>query len=377
MPGVGLAWLVTVGADDVFERLAGEVAVDLLCSEAEGAVDELGGGAADVGGDEAIGGGPQGVTGREGLGVGDVEGGADAVLLEGFDKGGGRDDGTTSGVDEEGSAAHEGELGSGDEVAGLSGEGDDDDDDVGLGKELVEAGDRADISGEIAGGDGGLGAGAAGYAEDGGVEGFEAGLDGGADGAVADDEDGLAGEVFAEDAVLACLGAGLVEEVVRYGGLPVPLLLVLKVTVEREAFKRGEDGGEDPFGCGDVMEAAAVAEGDVLGEPGGDPVDAGHHGLDNLDPAEPLEGLGSVFAGEGEYPEVDLVGAGGMARDTDDLGLSGEVKEEIGGEEFVDANSDHRLQCARSQVAAAMRDGAMEVWCKADVIFRGCELLFL
>ena len=41
--------------DDVFERLTGEVAADLVDAEAEGAVDELGCGAGDVGGDEELG----------------------------------------------------------------------------------------------------------------------------------------------------------------------------------------------------------------------------------------------------------------------------------------------------------------------------------
>ena len=138
--------LVTAFSDDVFERLAVEVAADLGGAEAEGAVDELGGGAADVRGDEGVGGGPEGVFGWEGLGVGDVEGGADAVLVEGVDEGIALHDGAAGGVNEEGSAAHKGELGRADEALGFGGEGDGEDNNVGLREEGVEVGDGVDFS---------------------------------------------------------------------------------------------------------------------------------------------------------------------------------------------------------------------------------------
>lgn len=123
--------------DDVFEGLAGDVAADLVDSEAEGAMDELGRRAGDVWGDEAVWGGPEGVSGRERLGVGDVDGGADVVGVEGADEVVGVDDGAARGVDEEGASFHESHFACADERACLGGEGDDEDDDVGGGEEIV------------------------------------------------------------------------------------------------------------------------------------------------------------------------------------------------------------------------------------------------
>ena len=102
------------------------------------------------------------------------------------------------------------------------------------------------------------------------AEGREARFDRRADGAVADDEDGFAGEVFGEHGVLAAGGAGLAEEAVGDGGKAAPLLLVLQVAVEGDALHGGHDGGHDPLGCGDVVDAAAVAEGDGCGEARGE-----------------------------------------------------------------------------------------------------------
>ncbi len=337
--------LVACFVHDVFEGLAGEEATDLCGAEAEGSVDELRRGSADVRCDEAVGGGPEGVCGWEGFGVGDVEGGAYAVPGEGVEEGAGGDDGAAGGVDEESAGFEEVELGSGDEVAGRFGEGNGDDEDVGLGKEMVEIGDGADRPRRLAG-DGGLGAGGAGDAEEEDAEGCEAGLDGGSDGAITENQDGFAGEVVAEDAVLAELRAGLVEEVFFDGGLAVPLPAKLEVAVEREALKGGEDGGEDPLGGGDVVDAAAVAEGDGGGEPGGDPVDAGHQGLDDLDAAETAKGIGGVLAGEGEDPEVDVVGGGGGSWDADDRDFRGEVAEEFRGKVFIDADAQHASEFA-------------------------------
>ena len=310
----------------------GEEAADLAGGEAEGAVDELRGGAADVGSDEAVGCGPERMAGGERLGVGDVDGGLDVMLLKGGDEGVGVNNGAAGGVDEQGAALHEGELGGADEAAGGVGERDDQDDDVGLREQGVEVRDGADR---------GLGAGAAGDAEDVDAERGEAGFDGGADGAVADDEDGLAGEVFAEDGVLAAGGAGLGEEAVGDGGEAAPLLPVLEVAVEGDALHGGQDGAEDPLGCGDVVNAATVAEGDIGGKPWEDPVDAGHEGLGNLDAAELLEGGGDFLSVEGEYPEIDGDGLGDNAGEADDFGLGGEVREEFGCEVFVYADTDH------------------------------------
>ena len=140
-----------------------------------------------------------------------------------------------------------------------------------------------------------------------------------------DDENGFVGEVVAEDAVLAHLGAALVEEPVEDRCLADPLLTELRVAVEGEAFDGGHDRGEDPLGCGDVVDAAAIAEGDAFGEPRGDPVDAGHHGLNDFDVTEVGEGLGRVLAEEEEDPEVDREGFGGVAGDAYDLGFGWEI----------------------------------------------------
>ena len=273
------------------------------------------------------------MAGRQRLGVGDIDGSANVVLLERMDQGVGIDDGTAGGVDEESAALHEGELGCADEAAGGVGERNDQDHDVRQRKQGVEFGDRAD---------GGRGARAAGDAEDGDAEGCEAGLDGRADGAIADDEHGLAGEVFGEHGVLAAGGAGLAEEAVGDGGEAAPLLLVLQVAVERDALHRGHDGGHDPLGCGDVVDAAAVAEGDGGGKPGQDPVDAGHEGLRHLDAAKLEEGGGGVLAIEGEDPEVDVDGGWDGSGKADDLRLGRKVRKEFGCEVFVYANTDHR-----------------------------------
>jgi hypothetical protein len=130
--------LVACVADHVFEWLATEEAADLFCAEAEGAVDELGRGAGDVGGDEEIGCGPERVSGRERLGFGDVDGGADVVFVEGFDERVGFDDGPACGVDEESALFHEGDFTGADETAGVGRERDDEEDYVGGGEQLVE-----------------------------------------------------------------------------------------------------------------------------------------------------------------------------------------------------------------------------------------------
>ncbi len=123
------------------------------------------------------------------------------------------------------------------------------------------------------------------------------------------------------------------------------MLPVLEVAEEWEAFERGEDGGEDPLGGGDVVDAAAVTEGDAGWKPGDDPVDAGHHGLDDLDSAETTEGVYGIFAREGENPEVDVVDGGGVTGYADDLNLGSgrEIAEEIGGEGFVDTDTEHAV----------------------------------
>lgn len=183
--------------------------------------------------------------------------------------------------------------------------------------------------------------GRAGDAGDRDAEGREAGLDGGSDGAVADDEYGFAGEVFAEDAVLADVGAGLAEEVIFDGGLSSPLVAELEVSVKGKALEGGEDGCDGPLGGGDVVDSATVAEGDVRGEPRSYPVDAGHEGLDDFDSAKVGEGFGGVAAREDEEPEVDVEGGGGLARDTDDLNFRRKAGQEFGRELFIDTNTHH------------------------------------
>ena len=140
------------------------------------------------------------------------------------------------------------------------------------------------------------------------------------------------------------------EEAVVAGEFTGPLLFVLKIAKERETFERGEDDGENPLGGGDVVDAAAVTECDAGGQPGGDPVDAGHHGLDDLNTAKPFEGVDGVFADKGEDPEIDVVGRGGVARDADDVGFGREVVEELGGECVVDADAEHRPVCLENVV---------------------------
>ena len=79
------------------------------------------------------------------------------------------------------------------------------------------------------------------------------------------------------------------------------------------------------------MDSSAIAEGDAFGKPGGDPVYAGHHGLNDFYAAKVGEGFCCVFAEEEEDQEVDGDGFGGMAGDADDLDFGGEIGEEIGG----------------------------------------------
>lgn len=88
-------------------------------------------------GDDDVGEGVEGVVEGEGLGGGDVEGGAaEVAALEGLDEGVLVDDLAPCGVDEDGAWLHGGEGGDIEEVASLGGERGVEGDEVGFGEEL-------------------------------------------------------------------------------------------------------------------------------------------------------------------------------------------------------------------------------------------------
>lgn len=119
---------------DVLERLPGVESADLLNGKAEGAVDELRRGAADVRGDEAIGGAPERVAFRQRLRVSDINGRTNVFCLQGADEGVGIDDGPARGVDEQSSRLHALHLRFAEEAASLWRERNDEHHDVSLGQ---------------------------------------------------------------------------------------------------------------------------------------------------------------------------------------------------------------------------------------------------
>ena len=75
------------------------------------------------------------------------------------------------------------------------------------------------------------------------------------------------------------------------------------------------------------MDTASIAERDVLGEPGEDPVHARHHGLHDLDAVQAREGVCGVSAGEGKNPEIDIELIRAVAWDANDLDFSGKISQ--------------------------------------------------
>ena len=128
------------------------------------------------------------------------------------------------------------------------------------------------------------------------------------DGAVAHDQDSLAGQVFGEHAVEAARCARLEVERLVGAGKASPLLLALHIAVVRETLHGAEDGADDPFRGGDVVDAAPVAQEHALWQPGQDPVHAGHHGLDDLHASQLGEGLFGFAARKRQDPEVHIDG---------------------------------------------------------------------
>lgn len=132
------------------------------------------------------------MVGGERLGVGDVEDGADVMSLKRLEKSLGLDDGPAGGIDQKSAALHESQFFITEESLGFGGEGDDGDDDIGVRQETAHLGDGEDLRGGLC---------AAGYPDDVDSEGLETSFDGSADGAVADDENGLLREIFTQNAV--------------------------------------------------------------------------------------------------------------------------------------------------------------------------------
>lgn len=98
-------------------------------------------GAGGVGADEDVGKGPEGAVGREGFGVGDVEGGeGDVAGLEGGGESGVVDGLAAADVDEQGAGFEGGEGGGTEHVLGFWGVGGGHDEDVGHGQGDVEFG---------------------------------------------------------------------------------------------------------------------------------------------------------------------------------------------------------------------------------------------
>ena len=132
-------------------------------------MNKLWSGSGDVRGDHAVGSRPEGMAGWQGLRVGDIEDRAQVILLERFHERFGVYYGSSSSVDQQRAALHQGELCGSEHSLGFRGEGHDDDDDVGLGQEDAELIDGEDLWCFARG---------AGEAQDFGSEWCQAGFDG-------------------------------------------------------------------------------------------------------------------------------------------------------------------------------------------------------
>lgn len=335
---------------DVFQPAACDEATDLFGPEPKGAVNELWRRATDVGRDHTVGCGPEGMTGGQRFGICDVENGSYAVTLERLDQGTGDDDRSAGGVDQQRTRFHQADLCGADQSVGFCCQRHDDDHDVRRGEESMQLCD---------GGDPVLLSRAAGYSQNFFYyERFQARFNGHSYRAVADDQDRLLREIVAKNGVLSDLRSADVHEPVGDGGLALPLVTKLHVAIEGEAFLRREDRGQDPLGCGDVVESASVAEDNIFWEPRGDPVHACHHGLHDFDAAEALEGVLGAFEREGKDPEIDILNGLGLPGNTDDLGFRREACEEFLSQIFIDTDTHHALSVHESRIKKKARHEA-------------------
>ena len=117
-------------------------------------------------------------------------------------------------------------------------------------------------------------------------EGLEPLLDSLADGAVADDEHVLAMQLVTENRRVGPLyrDASVVQILSFLAARPDPGMLQL--AKEWKVFCAGENGSDRPFGGGDGMNAARVAEDDARRDDFQQPIDSGDGGLNHVQSAK-------------------------------------------------------------------------------------------
>ena len=296
----------------------------------------------DVGGEDDVVALPEGVVAGERLDFIDVEGGAgDFLGFEGVVEVVELDDDAAADVDEDGVALHFPDAGAVEEAFGLGGMRGADDDEVGLGEEVVEAGGGQEGV-DAFGGFGLVGIGG----DDFHAEGFAAAGDFLADVAEADDAEGEVGEA-AVGAVNGAdeAGAGGEAGASAFSADGIPGGLALAADVEVEVAREAGDVAEDLVGDDIGEEAAHVGEGagvldegveDVVLEAGGgglDPAELGGGGEElGGDLAEEGVGVGDFGLGLGRLGAIgDGHVAGGLADLGEALIVDGRMDDELHG----------------------------------------------
>ena len=293
-----------------------------------------------MGRDEAVRGAPERMTFRQRLGISDINSRAYPARVKRAHQSIGLDHWTARCVDEQRSRFHSLDLCFTEESPGLRRQRNDEYDDVGLWQQFIQRGDWADWRSLTR---------RSGHARYGDAKRLEPGLDGGADGSISHDKDLFACKIFREDGVLPAGCSGLAEKAIRYRRESFPLLLRLQIAVQRQALHHGKNGGQYPFGGGDVVDAASVAQDYAWREPGQDPIDAGHERLSNLQAAELWKGRLRVPAVKGKNPEVDVDRLGDGSAETDNVRLRREFCEQLTGQVLIYSNSYHAASLPHSE----------------------------
>ena len=236
------------------------------------------------------------VTVRQRLGIGDVDGGADASLLQRGQQRVRIHDRASRRVHQQRTLFHESQFPFADHVRRLPGERNDENDDVCRGQEVRQLFHAEDAV-----------ACRAGDADKLDPEGLEALFDRAADGAVADDEDTLAVEFFAEDVRIGPFHRRMQSVIALLSLLAAsPDTGMPQIVEQRKIFGPGENGGDRPFRGRDGMDAARITENHVGRDELQQTIDAGNGGLSHAESLKKRELLlGLVGPGRSD-PELDF-----------------------------------------------------------------------